>query len=146
MWGVCVCVCVYKSSSDGKASNCNAGDPGSIPGSGRSPGEGNGNPLQYSCLENPMDRWAWQAVQSMGSQRIRHDWATKTHTYTHTHIYIHCKTTIPQLKTKRTYLQIQAHSRVPGTEISTYEFCRGGVGGVTFQPLILGRWHHLYTD
>ena len=37
----------------------NAGDAGSIPGSGRSPGEGNGNPLQYSCLENPMDRGAW---------------------------------------------------------------------------------------
>ena len=42
-------------SSDGKASAYNAGDPGSIPGSGRSPGEGNGNPLQYSCFENPMD-------------------------------------------------------------------------------------------
>ena len=41
--------------SDGKASACNEGDPGSIPGSGRSPGEGNGNPLQHSCLENPMD-------------------------------------------------------------------------------------------
>ena len=41
--------------SDGKASAYNEGDPGSIPGSGRSPGEGNGNPLQYSCLENPMD-------------------------------------------------------------------------------------------
>ena len=40
----------------------NAGDPGSIPGLGRSPGEGNGNPLQYSCLENPMDREAWQAT------------------------------------------------------------------------------------
>ena len=45
--------------SDGKASACNAGDLGSIPGSGRSPGEGNGNPLQYSCLENFMDRGAW---------------------------------------------------------------------------------------
>ena len=44
--------------SDGKASACNAGDPGSIPGSGRSPGEGNGNPLQHSCLGNPMDRAA----------------------------------------------------------------------------------------
>ena len=44
---------------EGKASACNAGDPGSIPGSGRSPGEGNGNPLQYSHLENPMDRGAW---------------------------------------------------------------------------------------
>ena len=41
--------------SDGKASARNAGDPGSIPGSGKSPGEGNGNPLQHSCLENPMD-------------------------------------------------------------------------------------------
>ena len=42
--------------SDGKESACNVGDMGSIPGSGRSPGEGNGNPLQYSCLENPMDK------------------------------------------------------------------------------------------
>ena len=45
--------------SDSKASACNAGDPSSIPGSGRAPGEGNGNPLQYSCLENFMDRGAW---------------------------------------------------------------------------------------
>ena len=41
--------------SEVKASTCNVGDPGSIPGLGRSPGEGNGSPLQYSCLENPMD-------------------------------------------------------------------------------------------
>ena len=45
----------FPGSSDGKESACNAGDRGSIPGSGRSSGEGNGNPLQYSCLENPMD-------------------------------------------------------------------------------------------
>ena len=45
--------------SDGKVSACNAGDPGSIPGSGRSPGEGNGNPLQCSCLQNSMDGEAW---------------------------------------------------------------------------------------
>ena len=48
--------------SEVKAFASNAGDPGSIPGSGRSPGGGNGNPLQYSCLENPMDRRAWQAT------------------------------------------------------------------------------------
>ena len=48
--------------SEVKASACNAGDLGLIPGSGRSPGEGNGNPLQYSCLENPMDRGAWWAT------------------------------------------------------------------------------------
>ena len=46
----------------GKESACQAGDPGSIPGSGRSPGEGNGNPLQYPCLGNPMDRGAWQTI------------------------------------------------------------------------------------
>ena len=44
---------------EGKAFACNAGDPGSIPGLGRSPGEGNGNPLQYSCVENPVDGGAW---------------------------------------------------------------------------------------
>ena len=48
--------------SDGKESACNAGDPGSIAGLGRSPGEGNGYPLQYSCLGNPMDRGACQAT------------------------------------------------------------------------------------
>jgi len=48
--------------SVGKESICNAGDPGLIPGWGRSPGEGNGNPFQYACLENPMDRGAWWAI------------------------------------------------------------------------------------
>ena len=52
----------FPGGSDGKASACNAGDRGSIPGWGRSPGEGNGNPLQYSCLENSMD---WEASQSL---------------------------------------------------------------------------------
>ena len=52
----------FPGGSDGKESTCNAGDPGSIPGSGRSPGEGNGNPLQYSCLGSPMDIGAWQAT------------------------------------------------------------------------------------
>ena len=52
----------FPGGSDSKASAYNVGDPGSIPGSGRSPGEGNGNPLQYSCLENPMDRGAWWAA------------------------------------------------------------------------------------
>ena len=51
----------FYSGLDSKESACNAGDPVWIPGPGRSPGEGNGNPLQHSCLENPMDRGAWQA-------------------------------------------------------------------------------------
>ena len=52
----------FPGGSDGKESACNVGDPGSIPGLERSPGEGNGFPLQYPCLENPMDRGAWQAT------------------------------------------------------------------------------------
>ena len=96
---VCVCVCgllsvpqgckgliyslfnLHKSplgfpgGSVGKEPACNAGDirdMGSIPGSGRSPGRGHGNPLQSSCLENPMDRGAWRATVH-GLQRVRHD-------------------------------------------------------------------------
>ena len=49
----------FPGGSDGKASACNEEDPGSVPGSGKSLGEGNGNPLQYLCLENPMARGAW---------------------------------------------------------------------------------------
>ena len=65
---------------------------GSIPGSGRSPGEGNGNPLQYSCLENSMDRGVWRGyLQSMELQRVRHNLSMLAcvciyiyiHTYTH---------------------------------------------------------------
>ena len=75
--GVCVCMTIFvchklfnkhfrkkipgefPGGSDGKASAYNAGDPGSVPGSGRFPGEGNGNPLQYSCLKNPIDGGTW---------------------------------------------------------------------------------------
>ena len=59
-------------SSESKESARNVGDTGLIPESGRSPGEGNGNPLKYYCLENPMDTGAW-GLQSIGSQRVRHD-------------------------------------------------------------------------
>ena len=64
---------VFSGDSDGKESASNVGDPGLITGSGRSPGEGNGNPLQYSCLENSMERGAWRATQSMGSHRVGPD-------------------------------------------------------------------------
>ena len=66
----------FPHSSVGKESAHNAGDWGSIPGLGRSPGEGNGNPLQYSCLENPADRGAWRATVH-GVARVGHDLATK---------------------------------------------------------------------
>ena len=57
------------------ASAGDTGDAGSIPGSGRSPVRVNGNPLQDSCQDNPMDRGAWQAIQPMGLQRAQHNWA-----------------------------------------------------------------------
>ena len=60
-----------------KNPSANVGDIGLIPGSGRSPGEGNGNPLQYSCLENPIEESQWteesSSLQSLGSQRVEHD-------------------------------------------------------------------------
>ena len=62
--------------SEDKASACNAGDLGSVPESGSSPGEGNGNPLQYSCLENPMNRGTWLATVH-GIARVGHDLETK---------------------------------------------------------------------
>ena len=64
----------FSGGSDGKIAICNAGDLGSICGSGKSPGEVNGNPVQYSCLENSMDEGA--KLQSMGLQWAGHDWAT----------------------------------------------------------------------
>ena len=66
----------FTCSSVNKESACNAGDLGFIPGSGRPPGEGNGYPLQDSCLENPMDRGAWKAAVH-GVARLGHNLATK---------------------------------------------------------------------
>ena len=66
----------FPCSSVNKECVCNAGDLGSSPGSGRSPGGGNGHPLQYSCLENPMDRGTWRATESDKAERL-------THRYTH---------------------------------------------------------------
>jgi len=61
----------FPGSSDGKEFACSVGDPGLIPGSGRSPGEGNGNPVQYSCLENPLEEPG--RLQSTRPQRVGHD-------------------------------------------------------------------------
>ena len=73
---------VFPGGSHGKESACNAGNLGSVPGLGRSPGEENGNPLQYSYLGNPMDRGAsWATVH--GVARVRHNFVTKPY-HTHT--------------------------------------------------------------
>ena len=65
----------FPGGSVSKGPDCNAGDLGSIPGLGRPPGKGNGNPLQYSCLENPMDRGAWWAI-AHGVTRVRYGLVT----------------------------------------------------------------------
>ena len=67
---------------------CNAGDLGSVPGLGRSPGGGNGNPLQYSCLGNLMDRGAWRAIDHRGHKRVRHDLVTRQQ-YISQHAHVH---------------------------------------------------------
>ena len=74
----------FPGGSDSKEFACNVGDLGLILGLGRSPGGGNGNPLQYSCLENSMDRGAWWAPggQSMGLRRVRYNLITNTFTFT----------------------------------------------------------------
>ena len=71
------------SGSEVKASASNAGDPGLIPGSGRSPGEGNGNPLQYYCLENPMDSEIWQATVFVTPQGRKESDTTEQLHFTH---------------------------------------------------------------
>ena len=102
----------FPGGSVGKEFTCNAGEPGLIPGLGRSHGEGNGNPLQYSCLENSMDGGVKPGeLQFMGSQRVGHNWVTDNFTFlyihTYTHMYLnhfavhlkltqHCKSTLLQ--------------------------------------------------
>ena len=84
----------------GKESACNAGDTGSIPGSGRSPGKGNGNPLQYSCLENPTDRGAWCTIVhgvTKSQTRLSH-WAhTVAFTWSLTRPTAPCSLPLPSL-------------------------------------------------
>ena len=106
---VCVCVCVCAEEPilktrlalsrglpgclEGKESARSAGDPGSISGSERSPGGGHGNPLEYSCLENPTDRGAWRAtVHRVAKSQTGLSKARATHTHTHTHRLSHTQT------------------------------------------------------
>ena len=77
----------FPGGSDSKESASNAGDPGSIPGSGRSPGEGKGCPLQYSGLEHPMDRGPWRAtVHGVAKSRIQ--LSDQHFTYIHIHVFM----------------------------------------------------------
>ena len=103
----------------------NAGDTGLIPGSGRSLGGGHGRPLQYSCLENPMDRGAWRAV-AHGPQRARHDWSDSAQahmvlTLLHTSLPARSSEAAPCSKTcdyntlKKQKRELDSHQRRSGT-------------------------------
>ena len=76
----------FPRSSVGKESTCNAGDLGSMPGLGRSPGEGNGNPFQYPCLENSVDRGVWQAI--VHGVAKSQTWLSEKHTFFNSHFYL----------------------------------------------------------
>ena len=91
---VCVCVCVQTHivAQTVKSLPAVQGDPGSISGSRRSPGEGNGNPLQYSCLENPMDRGVWQASIHGVAKSQTHE--LLTHIYLK---YLYTNVTVPYI-------------------------------------------------
>ena len=95
----------FPGGSDGKESACNVGDPGLIPGSGRSPGEENANPLHYSCLESSRDRGAsWQATAHRAAESDTTEQLSLTHTHTHTLLVssypwrTHCKSLSGWLK------------------------------------------------
>ena len=79
---ICMSSMGFLHSSNGKESACNAGDQGSVSESGRSLGEGNGKPLQYSCLENSMDRGAWWAIV----YGVTKSWTPLSNKHTHTHV------------------------------------------------------------
>ena len=100
-----------------KQSACNVGDLGLILESGRSPREGNGYPLLYSCLENSMDRVAWWAIVH-GSQRVGHNWATLSLTYTHTRVCMCLVKQWSQYYFKMCYLTfaIQVRDNTPSKE------------------------------
>ena len=84
-------------------------DTGSVPGSGRSPGEGNGNPLQYSCLENSMDRGVWRAIVHGVAKSWTHLKWLSMHINTHTHIYNHIHTQVHACVHIHTYIYTHTH-------------------------------------
>ena len=152
----------------GKVSACNVGDPGSIPESGRSPGEGNGNLLQYSCLENPMDRGAWKAaVHGVAKSQTRlSNFTLLIHIplYIYYIVFIHISVTghlgcfHMQSIVNSTAMNIGVHVSFRIMFISEY-VPRNGIAGsydsspgrgcipykIVSKKSSLGKWAHIYT-
>ena len=112
----------FPAGAEVKASACNVGDLASIPGSGRSPGEGNGNPLQYSCLENPMDGGAWWA-RVHRSQRVEHNWVTSfslSHLWKNSYLRLTGVETIKRLFWTLKYCGLEADWKTTQTQTIYY--------------------------
>ena len=128
-------------SSDGKESACNAGDPGSIPGLGRSLEEGNGNLLQYSCLENSMDRGAWEAtVQGVSKRQTQ---LSDQHTHM-VRVYLVCETSPNYLPKWLYHLHsYQQWVRVPVVPLPLcfYPLKKTFKKLIWFLPSMFGRYH-----
>ena len=141
--------CDFSGGSDGKAFAYNEGDRGSIPGSGRSPGEGNGTPLQYSCLENPMDRGAWWATVHGG--RKESDTTEQLHFHFHFVYKFHSVSFIcmwlsssPNLICWRNYSFLIVHSWLPCSK-SIDHICAGLFLGSLFCSIELYVCFHAST-
>ena len=119
--------------SDSKESACNVGDLGSIPGLGRSPGEGNGYPLQYSCLENSVDRGAWWAAV-LRTQRVRHDWATNFHFFfsVYFHICVNFPVFLLLLKSNFILLQVRENTCIKSVFLKSNETICGLTNGLSW--------------
>ena len=108
----------FPGGSDGKQSAWNAGDGSWIPGLRRSPGEGSDNPLQCSCLENSMDREAWQTTVHGFTESDTAKWLTHTHTYTHTHTLASSLLFSSPLSSSSPFLTLR-HNAVLGLLVAT---------------------------
>ena len=141
--------------SVGKESACSAGDPGSIPGMGRSPGEGNGNPLHYSRLQNPMDRGAWQSTVH-GVTRVGHDLATKQPTifYTFNDIFHYpvsdYNSTLANCRKCSRYIKVQRgnHLLYHSVQFSSAQFSSVQFSSVQFSCSVMSDslWPHGLQD
>ena len=134
------CICVY--GSDGKESVCNVGDLRSMPRSGRSPGKGIGYPLQYSCLENSMDKGAWQSTVH-GVTIVRHNWVTNTFTFSCKAVsvwHLHLSILIPVWWVFSLFCMIVVHTETFWEGVHRFHLT---VLGLQTQKMIINPWTSL---
>ena len=109
----------FPGGSDSQESACSAGDLGSTPGSGRSLGEGNDNPLQYSCLENSMDRGAWWATVYGVAKR----WTPVSNSHFSLHCFSFMYHTTTDSKTSHTHTHARTHTHSPALTLAATQLC-----------------------